>query len=313
MTVRRAVDFLIVVALQPELEAAIRHFGPVEQGSGEYFATVPRRGGGKYQVAIVNIGDMGPESAQRETNAALSRLRVNRVILIGIAAGFPESGVEYGDLMLPLWIVDYEKSKVSDGWWGLRHLKIQDRGHEFRVNQALYHAAQTIAASTGGGWGTRVSVPRPDGSVQLAGVRHGPDSAIGSGSKLVASRLFSTRKRLVAKGTLGVEMEAIGVVHACLMRDTPVLVLKASQDYATSQKDAPKEKDKWRAYACDVAAAFARELVEMFVVSHDSLIAQHLAKLDVAMQGPLARNSSLRVLRTARSNTRRCHAPAFCH
>src|SRR5688500_7457327 len=131
MSLRPTVDFLIIVALRVELDAVLQHFSPVSEAEGGFLATVARRGGGEYRVAIVDIGDMGPDAAQRETTAAMRRFRTQRVLLVGIAAGFPEKGVEYGDIIVPQWIADYEKAKIKEtGHWWRRKQEVEHRGRD---------------------------------------------------------------------------------------------------------------------------------------------------------------------------------------
>jgi nucleoside phosphorylase len=293
---RPLVDFLIVVALDDELAAAIRHLGPVQSVGREHFATVPRRRGSEFRVAIVNIGEMGPDAAQRETAQALQRVRAQRVILIGIAAGFPEDGVRLGDLMIPYRVVGYEASKVKETRFPFfRRLTFDHRQTPEPVSSTLWHAAKSVAESADGRWLSRVAVQRPDGTGQTPRVFADSKNALGCGSKIVASKLFEGRKWLRKEfpGILGLEMESIGVVNACRPTDTPVLVLKASQDPATADKDHRGEKDLWRAYACDVAAAFLRELVESFERSTESLVADHLARIESIVAAEQARETPL--------------------
>jgi nucleoside phosphorylase len=294
MPPRPNVDFLIVVALRAEFDAVARHFGPLEAGGREHFATVPRLGGGEYRVAIVNIGAMGPAPAQRETTEALSRVRSQRVILLGIAAGFPEDGVGYGDLMIPQWIADYELAKVREkrSWYGRKKLVVDHRANAERISQSLFHTAQTVADNPDNAWAIRITVDRPDGERRTPEVFSTADVVMGSGSKVVASQLYEARLWLRQQHPgkiLGLEMEAIGVIHACQPKDVQCLVVKASQDPATALKDDAAEKDIWRPYACDVAAAFVRELVGVYQASIDSVIATHFGKLDTITQGTLAR------------------------
>src|ERR1035437_2823479 len=293
---RPSVDFLIVVALKDELDAAIRHFGFTGTGTGEHFATVPRDDGGEYRVAIVNVG-MGPENEQRETRAALHRVRSPRAILIGIAAGFPDADnrVNLGDLMIPQRILDYESAKVGEEgrWFQKRRPVVHHRGVPERLDQAMWHAAQTLAESPLHAWTNRITVPRPNDARRLPAVFAAPNTILGCGSKVIASDLYEARSWLCKehKGILGLEMESIGVFNACVAAGADLLVVKASQDPATALKDRENAKDSWRLYACDVAAAFARDFVGSYRVSSDALIEEHLAEIDTAMRSLLFRET----------------------
>ena len=288
MTRRPNVDFLVVVALKDELDAAIKHFPVIDSSADEYFATVPRTDGGEYRVALVNVG-MGPENAQRETRSALQRVRTSRVILIGIGAGFPDaaSAVGLGDLMIPQRIVNYESAKIGEEprkWYQLRRPVAKHRSVPERVTQSLWHSAQTLAEGPEKTWTARITVPRPDGTSRAPTVFVAPETTLGCGAKIIATELYEARRWLLEefRGIVGLEMESIGVFNACVAADVDFLVIKASQDPATALKDRESEKDLWRRYACDVAAAFAREFVARFRVSNDSLVSEHLTRLKAA-------------------------------
>jgi len=290
---RRVVDFLIVVALDAELNAAIRVFGPVEKDGREHFATVDRQRGGEFSVAIVNISDMGPDAAQRETTAALNRVRAQRVLLIGIAAGFPENHVAMGDLMVPRRVIAYEQSRVEEkkGWFR-KAVVVKHRGTPELVNLPLWNAAQGVAQAADKSWLRHLDgVERPDGTNLTPVVHCGAKTGLGSGNKLVATELAEVRRWLVDENhdVLGLEMEAVGVLSACRTNDTPFLVIKASQDPATAEKDAPGEKDLWRKYACAVAAAFARELIAEFEPSTQAIVSEHMGNLEAILASERAR------------------------
>src|SRR5882762_5485986 len=107
-------DFLVVTALPDETDAVLRHVENVAQHpSGRYSITsVPRKfGNGHHIVVIAEVG-VGPTKAQAATREAIHACRPKRVVLVGIAAGFQSAGVDYGDVLVPDAIVDYEHAKV---------------------------------------------------------------------------------------------------------------------------------------------------------------------------------------------------------
>ncbi len=107
-------------------------------------------------------------------------------------------------------------------------------------------------------------------------------SVLGSGEKVVATELAEARRWLLkeySRQALGLEMESYGVLTACNIMDIPFLVVKASQDPATSHKDEAGEKDSWRTYAAQAAAAFTVALIRRFELDYNALILEHMREV----------------------------------
>jgi nucleoside phosphorylase len=109
------VDFLIVTAL-PEEFHAVRELLEERQPAAHGIAAAIRREGSaaKYDVALTEIGGMGTDEAQAAARVAMRYWNPTRVILTGIAAGFPEAGVELGDILIPYGVIPYELAKVTE-------------------------------------------------------------------------------------------------------------------------------------------------------------------------------------------------------
>jgi hypothetical protein len=118
-----------------------------------------------------------------------------------------------------------------------------------------------------------MTAPHPDGA--------GPgkiyivaDSILGSGEKIVADEEAEARMWLLAaypRQALGLEMESCASLRACRFLDTPFLVAKASVDKATIKKD-----DRWRAYACQLSAAFLLTVIQRYEQPQVELLVRHL-------------------------------------
>jgi len=108
------VDFLIVTALAIETASVRRLLEDPKDLPDDILGSVPRSESlARYSIAVTEIGRMGTAAAQAVAAKALLRLNPKRVVLVGIAAGFPESGIEYGDVMVPYGIMPYGLVKVS--------------------------------------------------------------------------------------------------------------------------------------------------------------------------------------------------------
>jgi nucleoside phosphorylase len=298
MAPRREVDFLVVTAL-PEEAAAVRQLlSDVRPEAGALVGTVQRQGGtSRYVVALVQSSAMGTNPAQSVAREALGRHNPKHVILTGIAAGFPEDNVKYGDVIVPGLIAYYELAKVRDRSWskapqllgkmisGLsKRLRIQPefehRGYPVPVSWVLLQAASTI--SNDSTWADGIVATRPDGATGPPTVFCGERFILGCGEKVVASQTAEAREwlRKEYKGqAIGLEMEAYGVYWTCRSTDTPFLVVKACQDPATGAKDAAGQKDAWRLYSAEAAARFTVALIARFELPQTSLFVSHMASL----------------------------------
>ncbi len=280
------VDFLIVTALKTEYDAVLKLLDADPSDGQDTIATIPRQYAPRafYRINVIRTGQNNTK-ARAAVQEALRRVRARAVILTGIAAGFPESGVRYGDLLIPHWVIPYEHGRDS----GLRSVSTK-RGNlqttfEFRddpvpVSETLWKAAQKLSFDDSHPWQARMSEKRPD---QLPDEPpQSDDSAIhiehrykiASGDKLLAGSRVPIRGTLLKryrKTILGAEMEGFGCITASRDEERPFLLVKAVQDYGLDDKNNQKRKRRWRKYAATLAAAFVVTLIERFVFREDEL------------------------------------------
>jgi nucleoside phosphorylase len=291
-----SVDFLIVTALREETEAVANLLEEKQSKANDIIGKITREGAtSKYDVALTEIAELGNINAQATTREALSRNDPRYVILTGIAAGFPEAGIMMGDVLVPYAIVPYELAKITEvvkprpnrllqtlySRFGKRHdphFKVEHRTIPTPVSYPLWHFASSLARDLPSSWTRAITAVRPDGSIHKATIHCKSNSILGSGEKVVASEYAEARKWLLTQfpgQAMGLEMESYGTLSACRVTDTPFLAIKASQDPATREKDIPDQKDRWRAYATQAAAAFTVLLIRNFELQNDALILGH--------------------------------------
>jgi nucleoside phosphorylase len=256
-----SVDFLVLTTLEDETQAVKARLDLEEDRHPYYSGTITSDGGRKYDVLLAEIGEQGNDKSGPFTANLLNHVAPSFVILTGICGGVPESGVKLGDVLVPRSIVDYELAKLGpDG--------ADPRGDPARTDLRLWRVACGIATHERARWPATIQ-QRPEDSEGIPEVRcHG---VIGSGNKVVADERADVRRWLrdtYKKRALGFEMEAVGVANACeAVRTLPCLVIKGVQDRSDSTKDALGEKDLWRRYACDAAAALTARVISKTVVA----------------------------------------------
>jgi nucleoside phosphorylase len=268
------VDFLIVAALKDEAAEIARLLTDVGQ-EGPYIVGKVRRWKerGEYSVAIVNLHDgMGALESGPATQGGIARFHPLAVLLTGIAAGFEDSRavVRLGDLMVPCGIVNYDLAKIkADG--------VEHRGIAWAVSESLWQTAATTASDQDQPWLAMMTAPRP-GGLDPPRIHATADSVLGCGEKVVAAEEAEVRRWLLAtypRQVLGLEMESSAALRACRCFDTPFLVAKASVDKATVEKD-----DRWRAYTCQLSAAFIVTVLQRYEQPQVELFVRHLRECD---------------------------------
>ena len=294
MTATSGTDFLIVTTLREETDAVSELLEEKQALARDIIGNISREGSrAKYEVALTEIGGMGTKDAQAATREALIRCNPKYVILAGIAAGFLEMGVNLGDIMVPRAIVDYELAKITErsffrcllGFltclrW--EKTKSEHRSLPWRVSHNLWHAASTLCMDKNSRWAELIKEKRPDSVNNEPVVHCGSRSVLGCGDKVIAAGSADARKWLLkkfSKQALGLEMESLGVLTACDVTNTPFLVVKASQDPATGEKDAPGKKDEWRLYAAQASAAFCVGLIRRMELHFDALVLEHMKEV----------------------------------
>jgi len=169
------------------------------------------------------------------------------VVLIGIAGGVAAKGVSLGDILVADQIVDYELQKLTPKGPDIRW-------EVHRADPRLVGSALNFTDET---WQESITAERPDdGSPR----RHmGP---IASGDKVIAFGAALAKYRETWSKLIGVEMEAGGVAAAAFQAaERPgFFMVRGVSDLADEQKSSP-EVEKWRQYACDVAASYAIALL----------------------------------------------------
>jgi nucleoside phosphorylase len=248
-----AIDFLILTPLAEEREAmlsklpASTRLPPSPEDVRTYYqSTLSVRFSdnsiSEYSIIVTDLINMGRVEAAICIGDAVRRWQPRYVLLVGIAGGVSEAGVHLGDVLVADQIADYEVQKLTaDGPPSIRW-------QVHRADPRLFEAAQQLRATD---WQPLVSKSRP---IEGSPTQHfGP---VCSGDKVIANGLADQFRDVWAK-LVGVEMEAAGVASALFQTTLKpgFLMIRGVSDLADKDKASP-EVESWRAYACDVAAAF---------------------------------------------------------
>ena len=252
-------DFVVITPLEEEREAMLAHLGrpnrlpPTNDDIRVYYpAKIPviftDGTASEYEVVLTDLLEMGRVEAANAVGDAIRRWRPRYVILVGIAGGLSKAGVQVGDVLISEQIADYELQKLTQE-------KTLTRWSVHRASPALLAAAKQLRPED---WQRFIREARPQAGTPQ---RHfGP---ICTGDKVVANGLLDQYREVWTK-LIGVEMEAGGVASAAFQAASApgFLMVRGVSDLADPDKD-KVQTGSWRAYACDVAAAY----VEAFLRS----------------------------------------------
>ncbi len=250
----RLIDFVIITALQEELEALLvklpsfQQLPPTDEDVRVYYqadlpVTISDGAADMYRLILMSLINMGRVQAANATNDAIRRWNPRYVLLVGIAGGIAKAGVQRGDVLISDQIVDYELQKLSDGGDQIRWVV-------HPVAPRLLEAAKHLSKN----WRRLIRKRRPQpGKPQC---HFGP---VATGDKVVAANDVLEQYRSDWPKLIGVEMEAGGMASAAFQsaRQPGFLMIRGVSDLADEHKD-----DSWRHYACHAAAAFALTLLQ---------------------------------------------------
>lgn len=249
-------DFLVITPLEEEWDAIRRHFPyakrlpPDENDVRVYFqaeipVSLPGGDTGTYHVTFVSPLGMGRVEATTTTSDAIHRWQPRYVALVGIAGGVA-GRVALGDVLVADQFVDYELQKLRED---AQEIRYKLHGADPRLLGAVRYVE---------GWEARGRIPHP-----IAGVPRRHIGPVSTGDKVLADGTTIERYRRDWPKLIGVEMEAGGVAASAFQAASKpgVLMVRGVSDLSNADKDSPSVAD-WREYACDVAAAFLRALLE---------------------------------------------------
>jgi nucleoside phosphorylase len=269
------VDFLIIAPLREERNAILSKLPGAERVRPShtdvrvYYTAHLQPSFSKelvdsYSIVVTSPNGMGRVEAANLAGDAISRWRPRYVLLVGIAGGaatqndqpsdsgttggVAAKGVRLGDVLIAESIVDYELQKRTAK-------KTDIRWKTYTVDQRLLPAAQNFDEPS---WQQLLRETRPEEGAPK--VHFGP---IASGDKVIAYGKALDSIRDVWSKLIGVEMEAGGVALRASQTAQPpgFFMIRGISDLADQQKGS-EEVERWRAYACDVAAAYTIGLLK---------------------------------------------------
>lgn len=251
----RRVDYLIITALEHERDAVLSKLRArrlPKRGSDVYtyheaWLANERPEGLDYRIIVTSATMMGPLAAGSLTSAALRRWQPDHLLLVGIAGGMPEEA-SVGDVVVPQFVA----SDILGKYGGDDRRTV--RWVPYEIDESMLDSAMNFRD----GWQDLIAAepPEPVTSRRRAAV-------VLSGGNVVASPAIAAEYGEAWDGKAGaIEMEASGVAAATrgFKKRPAFFMIRGVSDPVNSLSN-DEIKERWRAYAADVAAAYAIGLI----------------------------------------------------
>jgi nucleoside phosphorylase len=241
-------ELAIFVALEEEFDILKKRWGLMRRfGDFEAHGYVDQ-----FSIDVVCARNMGRVPAAVSTSFYLASREESRpalLLILGLAGGFEEEGIEEGMIIIPHTVVDLATRKIGD-----KHGKTttQFRRNDFQLNQILYEyltsadfdlPAWQQTAIEFGEWPAH---RRPSFYTGM----------ISSLDEVVGSRNWRETLLKHSPKLLGVEMEAGGVCAAAKQYNVPVAMIRAVSDKA----DPAKVDTQWRSRGMKTIATLAEAI-----------------------------------------------------
>lgn len=222
---------------------------------------------GRYRAVLAFAGKAGTTNAVNVTRDTVERWRPKCVLLVGIAGGMPVDGLAKGDVVVSKLIWEYEYGKIDADFEPRVDLM-------FPSEDRLVRSAEILPVLQPK-WSSILGQPSPTGAKYFPKVRVG---IVGSGNKVIDNigHQFFQQIRTKVPKLMAVEMEGAGAAAAVReMRGrygAEFLMIRGISDMPPSNSIAKKkgvasvktsERDRWKAFASDVAASFAVQLISL--------------------------------------------------
>jgi len=284
------IDFLIITPLAEERDAVLSKLPaplktpPTEQDIRVYYKSIlpvlfSDNTSCDYSIVVTDLHRMGRIDAAICTGEAIRRWQPRYVLLVGIAGGVSDAGVNLGDVLVADLVADYETQKLKvDG--------PSIRWRTYNVDPRLLVAANQMKSTD---WISFISESRPN-----AGTVTQHCGPICTGDKIVANDDLINQHRDVWTKLIGIEMEAGGVAPAAFQA-TPApgfFMIRGVSDLADKEKETTAVKE-WRSYACDVAAAFTVAFLRRGPIPPDTRQAQSVSLVTQRKEGSNLRKQEL--------------------
>ena len=216
-----------------------------------YYSASIEKNGSSHKIVYARQSEMGMTVAVTLTMKLIEHFRPQFMIMVGIAAGIARSDMAeqiYGDVVVADMIWNYTSGKfVNPERTDIRfgNVGFISRPAVVKTDAELLEYVRKAAAS-----------PENQCHIHIGLMATG--SAVVTNREIVNKLIYTMYRE-----TIGLDMEAYGVVYATQNATTPrpkALVIKSVCDYANNEKS-----DQYQKFAAYTSCEFAKLLIEKFL------------------------------------------------
>jgi nucleoside phosphorylase len=258
-----SIDWVVLTAIPLEYQAVVAELREPKELQ-DWLVPVTVGVMGDSRVICVLSGKGGNRTAAT-LQYIVERTRVSKVVLVGIAGGFPEQKVARGDVIIARSVLGYDFGKLVNGKY------IRRPEEDWQCDEGLVSHAEIIATDSRKPWFQSIELARPDG--QPTGTSTVHVGYLASGDKVVddADHDFFREVRASIPEIHAVEMEAAGAAAAVRLRQMSgvmrFVVIKGISDQlysngATEARSGKEQRAQWARYAATAAVTLARALIK---------------------------------------------------
>ncbi len=253
MTPNIKIDFAIITALPEELKAVLDKLDKL--GTCETLADksepLPfhQYNIGNAKVLVTRLDKAGNIKAAAAASLVLERYQPTYLLMVGIAAGFEDKKVQWGDVVVAeACYYDGPGKETKDGK--------SPRPQQLPTSKFLYARSLDYKNPD---WKANIGHPAPNGECQLR-VHPG---MIASSETVIAHKPKMDRLLAAQDSLRAVAMEGYGMAEAALNHKVDFLEIRGICDFGDGNKN-----DDWHEYAANVVAAYAVGLLHYIEELH---------------------------------------------
>ena len=269
------IDYLIVTFIKEEYQAVLDCFSVFDQESKSIgsprVVLVPIKENQVVKVVIERMEATSNMPALKNTLAWITEYKPKIVLSVGIAGSPPTSDIFLGDVLLVIEIlnmtrgaetVEGKEESVTSAYLpsAIKRYITSLADNDLKMWQKRNNIGERPRVERirdrGRAWNKKINRVLTDNKERTQ--PKFVDGVIACSDSLIKSEKIMKQRLSVNRDILGNDMESVGVAEACEEKDIPLLIIRGISDIVGLERS-----DQWKRYACETAASFALNLVEV--------------------------------------------------
>lgn len=278
-------DFAIITAIPEEFKAVKKILRlKLDKGKNRFYSYgwVRSLSGDKYFVVCAQCRKPGNNSSHSLTDDILARWKPKYLLMVGIAGGVKgRENIVLGDVVVHNNLVYYELVKETNRGEEERTLDLQPRS-VFLSDTAEFIVQKCVP------WWDKIDALRPDAN-NNSNIPKVVFGEILSGDKLFGNPKSNLLEQLLIKHpkAIAMDMESAGIANALWQHSSDYhvefLIVRGISDFC-NEDDNQKTRERWKPYAAQASAAFARELIRNTSAKQEAEVLSYISNYNELLE-----------------------------